>query len=344
MKDNRDVQTQSTEIANPELFEEAVKPTNRVEAMRFFGLEESATDYVLEQKYWQMIKKYRGDIKANQEQLDEINEVYAIASGKRQKTIQEEITRGKSFKLFGKTMSEWRNHFYYMWWKYILVALLLAFVFLIVRHFFFTATIDLRVVAIGHFEKYSDRIEEITKSELWFDNPTVFNANLVVDNSEPPDDESMNGEISTTAFLSVSNDVIITDARTFPFFLLNFLPIDDLYDTMKSELTEEQMDGIEPIYYSKAEHYDWLNQYGFGDPDQDEAEDDLEQHVYGLKITDPELIIAMGFENRWKSDPPSLVFSLSVTTKDRVNAERFIRTILAERYVFLNSETDQSSR
>jgi hypothetical protein len=334
------MQTQPPEISDQELPEDSGKPSNRVEAMRYFGLTESVTDYVLEQKYWQMIKKYRGDIKANREKLDEINEVYEIACGKRQETIQEEITRDKSFKLFGKTMKEWRNHFYYMWWRYLIGALLLGMVFLLVRHFFFTATIDLNVVAIGHFEKYDDRIEEVTKSERWATNPAVFSANLVVDNSEPPDDDSMSGEIAATAFLSVSNDIIITDERTFPFFLMNFLPIDDLYAAMKSELPEEQMAGIEPVYFSITEHFAWVDQFGFEDPDREVSEDDDEQHVYGFRITDPELIAAMGFENRWKSDPPSLIFCLSETTKNREKAELYLRTIIAERHIFLNSETE----
>jgi hypothetical protein len=287
-----------------------------------------------------MIKQYRGDIEANREKLDEINEVYEIATGKRQETIREEITRDKAFKLFGKTMKEWRNHFYYSWWRYILVAFSLAILFLLVRHFFFAATIDLRVVAIGHFEKYNDRIEEVTKSEGWSVNPAVYNSNLVADNSEPPDQDSMSGEISATAFLSVRNDVIITDARTFPFFFMNYMPIDDLYETMKSELTEDQLDGIEPIYYSAAEHYAILEKYGFEDDDRETADEDFERHVYGLKITDTELIAAMGFENRWKSEPPSLVFCLSVSTDNQEKAEYFIRAIMTERYVFMEPETD----
>jgi hypothetical protein len=340
LKDDLDVRTETSDISNPEPSTDIGKPTNRVEALRFFGLTESATDYVLEQKYWQMIKKYRVDIEANREKLDEINEVYEIASGKRQNTIREETTRDKAFKLFGKTLKEWRNHFYYSWWRYVLVVFLAVVVFLLVRHFFFTATIDLNVVAVGHFEKYNNRIEEVAKAQGWSVNPAVFSSNLVADNSEPPDDDSMSGEISATAFLSVRNDVIITDARTFPFFYMNFMPIDDLYDDMRSELTEEQLDGIEPIYYSTAEHYAILDEYGFEDPDRETAEEDSERHVYGLKITDPELIAAMGFENRWKSEPPSLIFCLSVSTEDPEKAARFLRTIIAERYVFMETETD----
>ncbi len=336
--DEREANALTHDVLDPDIPENPEKPMDRAEAMRFFGLEESATEYVLDQKYWQMIKQYRGDIKANREKLDEINEVYEIASGKRQEAVRDGIAREKAHKFFGKTAKEWRNHFYYSWWRYVLIACLLIVVFMMARSFFFTATIDMRIVAVGHFEKFNDQIVEVTKSEGWSLNPAVYSANLVVDNSEPADDDSMNGEIAATAFLSVKNDIILTDARSFPFFFANFLPIDDLYNDLKSDLTEEQMEGVEPIYFSNDEHYAVLDKNGFGDPDRVESDSDSERHIYGLMIDDPELISAMGFENRWKSDPPSLVFCLSASTENKEKAEKYLATIVAERRAFTEKD------
>ncbi|MBN1891601.1 MAG: hypothetical protein JW780_02390 [Clostridiales bacterium] len=337
MKDNNDKSAATSVEADPEDNIAEKIPMDRSEALRYFGLDESATDYILEEKYWQRIKKYRGDPEANTEQLKEINEAYEIASGKRQKATHTEIQREISFKFLGRTMKEWRVHFYYSWWKYILIAIAVFFVFSIVRHYFFTPKIDLRVVAMGHFEKSNDSIEEFAKEKMGYLRPSVFNSNLIIDNSEEADMNTMYGEIATAAFLSVKNDVLITDSRTFPFFLLNYDPIDELYAALLSELPEDQLDRIEPLWYSRAEFYEMEYEYGFIDEMQEIKEEDRQRHVYGLMITDPELVYALGFENRWQTDPPTLVFCLSSNSEEKAKAKTFIRNLLANSDWFLEA-------
>jgi hypothetical protein len=300
------------------------------EALLFFGLDESSTDYDLEQKYWQKIKRYRSDPKANSESLDRINEAYEVASGNKQESEHSEAQRARSPKLFGRTMREWRVYFYYSWWKYVLVALLLFVSVLIVKQIFFTARTDFRVVAVGHFENYETKIEEFSKEHLGYKKPTMYLSNLVIDDSEPSDMMTMYGSLSAAANLSLENDVLITDSRTFPFYIMNFVPIDDLYESMLSELPEDKKARIKPVWFSTAEYYQLEYDYGVSDELEESSEEDRTRHIYGILIDDPELIRAMGFENRWINDPPSLVFCISQNAEDKERSWAFIREIVTE--------------
>lgn len=324
----------SSEISDKPILSEPISMT-QTEAFRLLGLSEDVDVYELDQRYWQLIKRYRGDPDANCEKLAMINEAYEIASGKRCEKNQKEEIRQSSFQIFGKTKKEWSVHFYYSWWKYILTLLMIVVVAFLIKHYFFTPRIDLNVVAVGHFEKYNNRIEDFAKQELAFLNPAVFSANLIVDNSEPGDETTMYGNLAAAAFLSVKNDVIITDERTFPFFLLNYDPIDDLYQSVSEGMTEEELTGIQPLWYSKSEHYELTYQYGFADKVENETDEDRQSFIYGIMITDPVLIESMGFQNRWESYPSTLVFCLSSNSKDKEKAAQFIRDILIRRTEFL---------
>ncbi len=314
------------------------------EALRFFGLDETATDYELEQKYFQFIKKYRGDPKANRNSLAEINEAYDVASGKRRDSVRQELARAEAFKLFGRTLKEWRVHFYYSWWKYILIGFALLFCFFVVKHFFFTPKIDLRIVAFGHFENYGSQIEEFSKERLDYIKPIMFLSNIVVDNSEPDDESTFHGSISSAAYLSLENDVLITDARTFPFFLFNYFPLDDYYATLLSELSEDQKSNIIPMWFSVAEYYELEYEYGFVEELEEITEEDRQRHIYGLLIKDPELIQAMGFENRWTNNEPSIVFCISQNAPDKEKSWTFIREILTENDWFFTENESLASQ
>lgn len=318
---------------------------SKLEALMYFGLDEAATDYELEQKYWQMIKKYRGDPKANSASLDRINKAYEIASGKKQETEHNEIQRARAYKLFGRTIREWRVHFYYSWWKYVLALLIMLISFFIVKQIFFTERIDFRIIAFGHFENYETKIEKFSKEKLGHKKPIMYLSNLIIDDSEPSDMSTMYGHLSSAANLSLENDVLVTDLRTFPFYLENYVPIDDLYENLLSELPEDKKDQIEPVWYSMAEYNELEYNYGFTDELEEITDEARTRHIYGLMINDPELIRAMGFENRWKEDKPSLVFCIPKKSEDKEKSWAFIREIATESDWFLtqNETTDSKS-
>lgn len=308
----------------------------REEALAFFGLDESSGDYDLEQKYYQYIKKFRSNIEANSDDLSRINDAYEIATGKRNKIVQERNMRENSRKVLGKTRKEWGVHFYYSWWKYILLGFVFGSFIFVIYHFFFTPNVDFTIIAFGHFENVERQIVDFTEEKFTFKRPQFMLANLIADNSEQTDEITMYGELTTAAYLSVEHDILITDRRTIPIFLPNFAPMDDFYDELKKELSEEQLEAIQPVIFSMADYYKLISELSEENPEI--ADEDHERHIYGLMITDPELILAMGFENRWRSDPPTLVFGISLKTEDREKSEEFIRTILIQSDWFIEND------
>jgi len=56
--------------------------------------------------------------------------------------------------------------------------------------------------------------------------------------------------------------------------------------------------------------------------------EDKTDHVYGLEITDPEIIAALGYVNNWSEKDPSLVIGVSNISDDKKTAEDFIFSLL----------------
>lgn len=303
-------------------------------AMAYFGLEETANAFDLDQKYFQQIKQYRLDPKKNQDKLEEINRVYFIASGKKEEEKTKEVKRSKEKKFRGKTSAEWKVHFYYDWWKYLLIVVLAVVVILLVRQFFFVPKTDFRIVSLGHFEKTEDHLDQYMTDRLGYKKPEVANMDIIIDKSEPDSAETMYSSLGATALISVASDVIITDITTMPYFLENIVPMDDFYASLRSSLSEEQLKNIIPVYYSYAQFYD----LSLGSENTDEkpviTEKDHERHIYGLMILDPEAINSMGYVNNWHTRIPSLVFSMSATAKSKEASEAFIRSVLTDESFF----------
>lgn len=299
-------------------------------AMAYFGLDEKANMYELDQKYWQQIKKYRVDLKKNQEKLEEINQVYFIASGKKKEEKQKEIVRSKEKKLFGKTLADWKNHFYYSWWKYVLTVIIAVIVFFVIRQIFFVPRSDFRIVSLGHFEKTEDYLSDYMIDRLGYIDPEISNVDIIMDKSETGSSETMYASLNAAAMLSVDSDVIITDISTMPYFINYLEPMDDFYASLCATLSEDQLKRIVPVYYSIAQ----FNDLPLDDEGSDEqpvlTETDYERHVYGLMILDPEAIDSLGYSNLWRLRIPSMVFSMSTSAKSPEASEELIRTILSD--------------
>lgn len=307
---------------------------DRKSAMAYFGLDESSNSYELDQKYFQRIKKYRGDPKNNHEILEEISQVYFIASGKKSEEKQKEISRSKEKKFLGKTLDDWKVHFYYGWWKYILVAFLAVIAFFLIRQVFFVPKNDFRVISLGHFEKTEDHLTNYLIDRLGYAKPEVSNMDIIMDKSEKDSTETMYASLGATALISVASDVIITDISTMPYFLDYIKPMDDFYASLCNTLSEEQLSAIVPVYYSYAQFYD----LPLDGEDTDEppviTSKDYERHIYGLMILDPKAINSLGYVNNWRSRIPSMVFSVSATAKSEESSDAFIRAILTDERFF----------
>lgn len=322
-------------VAAQDLVHDNVAPfdfssADRKKALEYFGLDESANASELDKKYWQRIKRFRVDTVKNRDQLDEINQVYEIASGKcaEKKQIEEEQLLEK--KHFGKTAKEWTVYFQYSWWKYALAVLLLVVVGTFVRQIFFVPKIDFKIVAIGHFQIRNELVVEFAKERFSFQKPSLTCVDIIIDGSEDLSTSSMYAGMSSAAVFSIRQDIFITDAVTMPYYLDFYAPLDDFYEELLNELSAEEMEGIYPLYYSAADYYALPR-------DQDDlteipvlTEADYVKKIYGLMILDEDQIAAIGFENMWEKHSDSLVFCLSYLAKDVEASKEFIKAILVE--------------
>ncbi len=303
---------------------------DRKEAMAYFGLDETANSYELDQKFWQQIKKYRVDPKKNHDKLEEINQVYFIASGRKSEEKQKEVARSKEKKIFGKTISDWKVHFYYSWWKYVAGVVIAVIVVALIRQFFFTPRNDFRIVSLGHFEKTEDYLSNHLIEKLGYVAPEIANVDIIRDNSETASMETMYSPLSAGALLSVKTDIVITDISTMPYYFDYLVPMDDFYSSLRETLSEEQLSVIIPVYYSQAQYYDLpVEEGGIVEPPTIMPED-FERHIYGLMILDPDAIESLGYVNLWRLRIPSMVFSVSVTAKSEEASQAAIRSILSD--------------
>lgn len=298
-------------------------------AMAYFGLIETANAYELDQKYWQQIKKYRVDPKKNHDKLEEINQVYYIASGRKSEEKQKEILRSKEKKLFGKTLDDWKVHFYYGWWKYVLAVVVAVIAFFLIRQIFFVQRSDFRIVSLGHFEKTQNDLSGYLKDNLGYKEPEIANVDIIMDKSENGSMDTIYSSMSAAALLSVEADVIMTDISTMPYFLSYLAPMDDFYASLCETLSEEQLSVIVPVYYSTIQYYDLPVDEGAIIETPTITSEDYESHIYGLMILDPDAIESLGYVNQWRLRIPSMVFSVSVTSKNEEASQAAIRSILS---------------
>jgi len=301
-----------------------IRVMDKMSSLQFFGLNEDATDYMIEEKYWQYIKRFRVDRKSNADILDRINAIYQIASGKEVSTSLDNGLPAEKKKF------DIKNYIYYSWWKYVLGAVAILVVFLIVKQVFFTPKIDFQIVALGHFQNSGSYLEEVAIERMNYKNPFIGVADIIVDNSEQADGYSQYGTLAASAFLSAGADVIITDNKTTLSFLPYMSPMDDFYARLEAELTEEQLSRITPLYFSMNDHYDYLEKIDQSNSEDERLPDSDTIHVYGVLILDDDFVRSVGFDNRWRTQRPSLVFSFSNSENDREDAEEFIYSIILD--------------
>lgn len=238
--------------------------------------------------------------------------------------------RSKAKKIFGKTITDWKVHFYYDWWKYVAAVVIAVILVFLIRQIFFTQRNDFRIVSLGHFEKTEDFLSAYIIDNSRYVAPEVANVDIIMDKSETASMETIYSPLSAAALLSVKADIIITDISTMPYYLSYLAPMDDFYASLCETLSEEQLSVIVPVYYSQVQVYDLpVEDEGIGEPPTIIPED-YERHIYGLMILDPDAIESLGYVNLWRFRIPSMVFSVSVTAKSEEASKEVIRSILSD--------------
>ena len=123
----------------------------REQALGYMGLGSDADIKEIDDRFWQMSKKYRGkDDPESVAMEEEISAVYDIASGRRDVRVREEKQRESEPKYFGRYKSDWQTIIHYNWKNWLLGAVVGISIIVILVGYFMNAKNDCSVLVFGH--------------------------------------------------------------------------------------------------------------------------------------------------------------------------------------------------
>lgn len=312
-------------------------PMDRAAALAVLGLSETANAYSVDNRFWQLTKRYRAE--KNEEKLKEVTEAYEVASGRAAARKVEQIAEDKSKKIFGKSTRQWSVFFYYSWWKILAVIVCAVLAGSLAYQMITGGNYDIRIVSIGHFSMDNTFMSSYTTDKLGYKNPYITYANLVIDGSEAESNATVYGAASAASFLSANPDVVIFDAKTMPYYLSAVNNLDSFYEALQQSLPQVLLDKIKPVKCTMKQYIILTTEQG--ETPVYSADDEIE-HIYGLEVTDPELIKALGYLNEWTSEKDSLVFCISSSTKDPAKAENFVSAILKNQNMIIEDYENEN--
>ncbi len=320
----------------------SVTSMTKEEAIKYLGLPADANDYAIDEKFWKLSKRYRGmapDYRneeglSSEQLLTDLSAAYDIATGAceaRQKALE---VRASEKKFFRKTAGEWKNYFGYTWLKWLVVIAISICVINIGYHAVFKKGYDTGIISIGHFYADTSVVESYLTTNLGYTNPYINAVDLVVLNDQDQVTDVYAEETASTLFLSVP-DVIVTDDATLKYYYDECVDLSDFYEELRATLPAEVFGKITPIYCSESEYHkltaDYLEAMNMdSDPDDENATYSETSVLIGLEINDPDVINALGYENKWPSYEPSLVFSIYTGCNSQDNAKKIITSILSD--------------
>jgi len=318
----------STEITD----ETKLAQMTKEEALAYMGLNEDADIKEIDDRFWQMSKKYRGKVDPESKRMeDEIAAVYDIASGRRDIRVAEEQQRETEPKFWGKTKSEWKTYVEYTWYKYLLgvfiLIALIAFIVGIVNN----SNTSYAVAVFGHLY-FDDEYLKEALIEQGAENPYIGYADLVV-----PNDEgfaySETGNEMFSAMLYMNPAALIGDKASYPFYFTTFKDLTPLNDQIMAGLTDEAKAGIVPVYMSQREAATYQNEMmkanGFDDDAMvDPSQFSDEPILLGYEITDPELAAKIGVDSMWHSRQTTVIVGQSINAQEDNKTVMVITTII----------------
>ena len=322
----------------------------REEALAVFDLPNEADPSAVEKRYFILSKRFHTE--GEKEKITELVAAYEVLNGTAEIRRQKEALREQSKKYFGKTAHEWNVYLGYTWRRYVLIIVALIAVGSVVYTSVTKAPEDLRVAVIGHFSVDNERLVDFAKNEKGFRNPSFLNADVVFDPDVEQNEMTMQGPMIAMAHLSIKPDIILTDRMSMLRYVEAMEPIDDFYDELLDTLPAETMEKITPIRAKLADYRDMTTMEG-EEPEYQPG--DFDEHVFGLMITDPELIYAYGFLSLWppyekpeeEYDPtlrdPSLIFCITNYSEEPGRGERFVKDMLSNSSYFMDWLVSQNA-
>lgn len=308
----------------------------REQALEYMGLGTDADIKEIDDRFWQMSKKYRGKEDAESKAMeDEISAIYDIASGRRDVRAKEEQMRENEPKYFGRYKSDWKTIIHYNWKNWLLGAVVGISIIVILVGYFLNAQNDCSVLVFGHMYLDNTYMREALEGQ-GLKNPYVGLADVVVPNDEKiPMDEI--GNESFNAQFYTNPDVLISDNRAYMYYFNVYKDIGPLYDKIMAGLSDEAKAGVKPIYMSERESVryknDMLMEYGLGDEDiKNPAEFPDDPILIGFEITDQDVVTNFGVEAKWKSRQTTLMLGQCKNSTDDVMTVKIITSIINAAY------------
>ena len=304
----------------------------REEALEYMGLFSDADIKEIDDRFWQMAKKYRG--KEDPESIameDEISAVYDIASGRRDFRKNEEQQKEAEPKRFGKTKSEWKTYIEYTWYKYVLGIVIAAAVIYLGVSVFTSEKSAVAVIVFGHMNFDDDYMRDALV-DSGAKNPFIGSADIIVPNTEGfKYSESDNAKFNSMFYMDPC--VLIADEATYPYYYSTFKDLSPIYEEIMAGLSEEAKAGIVPVYMTEQEsmYYQNLLIQSSEYDDSDLYDTSLysdEPVLIGFQITDPRIAEKLGVDCMWHSRQTTIMIGEYSKCRDDAKAASIIITII----------------
>ena len=308
----------------------------REQALEYMGLGRDADIKEIDDRFWQMSKKYRGKEDAESKAMeDEISAVYDIASGRRDVRAKEEQMRENEPKYFGRYKSDWQTIIHYNWKNWLLGAVVGISIIVIFVGYFLNSNNDCSVLVFGHMYLDNTYMREALE-EKGLKNPYVGLADVVVPNEEKIPLDEMGNESFNAQFYT-NPDVLISDNRAYLYYFNVFKDIGPLYDQIMAGLSDEAKAGVKPIYMSEQESVryknDMLLEYGLGDEDIKNPQEFSDKPVLiGFEITNQDVVTNFGVEAKWKSRQTTLMLGQCVNSTNDEMTVKIMTAIINAAY------------
>ena len=308
----------------------------REQALEYMGLSKDADIKEIDDRFWQMSKKYRGKEDAESKAMeDEISAVYDIASGRRDVRAKEEQMRENEPKYFGRYKSDWQTIIHYNWKNWLLGAVVGISIIVILVGYFLNSQNDCSVLVFGHMYLDNTYMREALEDQ-GLKNPYVGLADVVVPNDEKIPLDEMGNESFNAQFYT-DPDVLISDNRAYLYYFNVYKDLGPLYDKIMAGLSDEAKAGVKPIYMSEQEYVryknDMLLEYGLGDEDIKNPQEFSDTPVLiGFEITNQDVVTNFGVEAKWKSRQTTLMLGQCVNSTDDEMTVKIITAIINAAY------------
>ena len=312
--------------------EEKYSKMTREDALEYMGLNADADIKEIDDRFWQMSKKYRGQEDPESMAMeDEISAIYDIASGRRDIRAEEEERKKNEPMYFGRYKSDWDNIIRYNWKNWLLGAVVGISALCVIIGYVMNSKSDCSVLVFGHMYLDNTYIREALEEQN-LKNPYVGLADIVVPNDENIPMDKMGNEAFNAQFYT-NPDVLISDERSYQYYFSTFQDLGPLYDRIMAGLSDKAKAGIRPVYMSEREairkNNDLLQSSGFVAEDlRNPAEFPDDPILIGIEITDPDIVTKMGVEAKWKSRKTTFVLGRCANSKDDDMTVLIITTII----------------